>query len=81
MKNISKITFIIGSTVCLIGLILFIFALCGIKKFEKGHRKISSDNFLLKSEKPVQKRNIIIFIVGLILMLISQIITGIISLS
>jgi hypothetical protein len=32
MQNISKVTFIIGSTVGLIGLILFIFALCGIKK-------------------------------------------------
>jgi hypothetical protein len=81
MQNISKVTFIIGSTVGLIGLILFIFALCGIKKLENKHRKINNDNFLLESEKPVQKRNIIFFIVGLLLMLISQIITVIISLS
>jgi hypothetical protein len=81
MQSISKVTFIIGSTVGLIGLILLIFTLCGVNKLEKEHSKISNDNFLLESEKPVQKRNIILLIVGLLLMLISQIITVIISLA
>lgn len=76
MQNINKFVFIIGCTVGLISLILFIYALYGIKKLEKKHRKINNDNFLLESEKPVQKRYIIFLIVGLLLMLISQIITG-----
>lgn len=80
MQNISKLVFIIGCTVGLIGLILFVFAFYSIKKLEKKHRKINNENFLLESEKPVQKRNIIFLIVGLLFMLISQIITGIIIL-
>lgn len=77
MKDVYMYLLIIGYFV---GIILCILGFLGIRKLEKEHKKISNDELLLESEKPIQKRNIRFVISGLLINIATTIISFIVQL-
>ena len=69
-KYIWLISLVLGSMMTLISILR-------INKMGKEHKKVSNDEFLLENEKLIQKKNIIILITGLILIIISSLTIGI----
>lgn len=74
MKNILKYIIIVGHFT---GVILCIIGFLGIKKLEKEHKKISDDDYLLEHEKQIQNRNVRFLITGIVVNVITSVLTTI----
>ena len=74
----QKKVYIGGVIVGILGIAMILIGFSRIKKMEKEHKKISNDKFLLEHEKIMQKKTLIIFIIGFLLMIISTIISGLV---
>jgi len=77
MQNVFKYIFLISLIIFVIGFMMTGIALLRINKMGKEHKKVSNDEFLLENEKLIQKKNIVILITGLTLIMISLLINGI----
>ena len=74
MQNAFKYIWLIG---LVLGSMMTLISILRINKMGKEHKKVSNDEFLLENEKLIQKKNIIILITGLILIIISSLTIGI----
>jgi hypothetical protein len=74
MQNAFKYIWLIS---LVLGFMMTLIANVRINKMGKEHKKVSNDEFLLENEKLIQKKNIIILIMGLILIIISLLTVGI----
>ena len=67
-----------GTIVLLLNIAMILIGISRIKKMEKEHKKISNDELLLEHEKIIQRKTLIIIIIGFLLLMISQVINGLI---
>lgn len=70
VKYIFITGYFTGSILCIIGFL-------GIKKLEKEHKKISDDDYLLEHEKQIQNRNVRFLITGIVVNVITSVLTTI----
>ena len=74
MQNMFKYIWLISF---IIGFMMTGIAILRINKMGKKHKKVSNDEFLLENEKLIQKKNIVILITGLTLIMIFLLTSGI----
>lgn len=77
MQNVFQYIWLISLIIFVLGFIMSGTALLRINKMGKEHKKVSNDEFLLENEKLIQKKNIVILIMGLTLTMISLLINGV----